>query len=335
MNIAVVGSTGLVGLEMIKCIENLKININLLKLFASKKSCGKIVNFMNKKYVIEEVHENSFENIDYALFAIDSDMSKIYFTFAKKYGCIVIDNSSAFRLNPNYPLVIPEINPEKISTHALISNPNCSTILMNLVLWNIYKEYGISRIVVSTYQAASGAGINGINELKKQNLEQITNNKVVTKDVFGRQYIDNVFSHNSAVNIENGYNEEELKMIYETKKILNDDDIKISVTCIRVPVGRAHSESINITLKNKADENAIRSLLYSTPGVKILDDRINNKFPEPILASGKNEVLVGRIRKDLGQEEGYGYELFIAGDQILKGAALNAVQILKYIEDNN
>jgi aspartate-semialdehyde dehydrogenase len=336
MNIGIVGITGSVGIEMLNCIDLLKIKFNKLELFASEKSKGKKLRFMNKEYVIDIVNENSFKEMDVVLFAVDSNLSKIYFEYAKKYDCMVIDNSSAFRMNINHPLIIPEINSDLINNNnGLISNPNCSTILMNLVLWKIYKKFGIERIVVSTYQAASGAGIKGIEELENQNKEYTKYKNVTSKQVFGKQYVWNVFSHNSPINIENGYNEEELKIINETKKIFNDNEIKISVTCIRVPVFRAHSESINITLKNKATEKEIRNVLSKTEGIEIIDDRENNIFPEPILASKNKNVIVGRIRPDLGQEKDKGFELFISGDQILKGAALNAVQILKLFYNKN
>ena len=335
MNIAIVGITGSVGKEMLNCIEDLNIKIKNLFLYASKKSVGKTILFNHKRYTVKEVKDDSFKDVDVALFAVDSSLSIKYFELAKKFNCLVIDNSSAFRLDNRYPLVIPEINSELITNNnGLIANPNCSTILLNVVLWNIYKKYGINRIVVSTYQAASGAGNEGINELYNQNIELLNNNKVVSKDIFGRQYVNNVFSHNSKINISNGYNEEELKMINETKKILNDDKIKISVTCVRVPVYRAHSESVNITLSKIATEDEIRETLNASDGIKILDDRYNNNFPEPLISSNQHDVYVGRIRSDLGQDEGYGFELFISGDQILKGAALNAVQILKYVQQN-
>lgn len=336
MNIGIVGITGSVGQEMLKCIESLDIKFNALKLFASEKSVGKKINFMNKVYWIEAINENSFNNMDVALFAVESNFSKKYFEYAKNSNCLVIDNSSAFRMNKDHPLIIPEINPELINNNnGLIANPNCSTILMNVTLWKIYQKFGIERIVVSTYQAASGAGIKGLEELENQSKEYCLTKNVSSKNVFGKQYVWNVFSHNSSINLENGYNEEELKMINETRKIFNDDEIKISVTCVRVPVFRAHSESINITLKNKANEIEIREILNQTEGIEIADDREKNNFPEPINASEKHNIIVGRIRADLGQEKDKGYELFISGDQILKGAALNAVQILKLYQQKN
>lgn len=329
MNIGIVGITGSVGQEMLKCIESLDIHFNNLKLFASEMSVGKKINFMNKDYLIESVNDSSFNNMDVALFAVESNLSKQYFEYAKNSNCLVIDNSSAFRMNNNHPLIIPEINPELINkNNGLIANPNCSTILMNVTLWKIYQKFGIERIVVSTYQAASGAGIKGLDELENQSKEYCLTKNVSSKNIFGKQYVWNVFSHNSPVNLENGYNEEELKMINETRKIFKDDEIKISVTCVRVPVFRAHSESINITLKNKATEIEIKDILNHTEGIEIVDNREKNNFPEPINASEKHNIIVGRIRADLGQEKDKGYELFISGDQILKGAALNAVQIL-------
>lgn len=335
MNIGIVGITGAVGYEMLYCIGILEIKIKILKLFASNKSAGKQIKFKEKSYIIHEVKEDSFDNMDVVMFAVSSELSKLYYKYAKKSNCLIIDNSSAFRMDDNHPLVIPEINADKIlNNNGLISNPNCSTILMNIVLWKIYKKFGLKRIVVSTYQAASGAGNIGMNELLVQANKYINSKPIDNIQTFGRQYLWNVFSHNSQINLDNGYNEEELKMINETKKIFDNDKLKISVTCVRVPVLRAHSESINITLCNKATEEEIREILNNTDGVKIMDDRINNHFPEPLKTSNKFDTYVGRIRKDLGQDDGYGYELFISGDQILKGAALNAVQILKLIQDS-
>ena len=333
MNLGIVGVTGVVGTEMLNCLENLNIEINKLKLFSSKKNIGNKIVFKKKEYILDEINEDSFYNLNYVLFAVNSNLSKIFYTYAKKHKCIVIDNSSAFRLKKDYPLIIPEINSNLLreNEYDLISNPNCSTILLNLTLYKIYKIFGLKRIVVSTYQAASGAGIEGLKELENQCIEFSKEKKVKSKNIFKKQYIWNVFSHNSDVNLINGYNEEELKIINETKKIFNNDKINITATCVRVPVFRAHCESINITLEKSATEEEIRNLLINTEGIKIMDDRINNNFPEPILTSNKYDIYVGRIRPDLSQEKNKGYELFISGDQILKGAALNAVQILNVL----
>lgn len=334
MKIAIIGVTGSVGKEMLNCIDKLKIKFTELKLYASENSKNKIIKFMSKDYKLKTVNSETFNDLDVALFAIDSDLSKKYYEYAKNSKCLIIDNSSAFRMNPNIPLVIPEINYHMINENTkLIANPNCSTILLLLSLSKIYEKYGINRIIVSTYQAASGAGIKGMNELNNQ-YKEFSNGNIKSTKEFGRQYVNNIFSHNSAIDLDNGYNQEELKMINETKKILNNNKINISATCIRVPVLRAHCESINITLDRKASYENFISCLSSTKGIELVDDRINNKFPEPIDASNKFDVLVGRVRKDLGQTEDLGYELFISGDQILKGAALNAVQILKYVKDN-
>ncbi|VVU95618.1 Semialdehyde dehydrogenase, dimerisation domain [seawater metagenome] len=332
MNIGIIGATGAVGKQMLKCIIDMDINYKSLNLYASKNSEGKLVEYKENKYVVKKTTEVIFKDLDIALFAISSELSKILYPFAKENNCLVIDNSSAFRLSDNVPLIIPEVNPEDIKKNkGIIANPNCSTILMNVAIWEIYKKFGIKRLVVSTYQAASGAGQEGMEELELQGQEYYAKQDIKSKNIFGKQYVWNVFSHNSSIDMNNGYNEEELKMINETKKIFKDEKLKISVTCVRVPVFRSHCETINITLKTKATENQIRETLNDTMGIEILDDRKNNNFPEPIISSNKYNIYVGRIRKDLGQEDNIGYELFISGDQILKGAALNAVQILKEI----
>jgi aspartate-semialdehyde dehydrogenase len=328
MRIAIVGITGLVGEEMLKCITDLCIKYTELYFFASRKSAGKIIIYNNKNYIINEVKKNSFKNIDIALFAISSELSKKYSVYARLHNCLVIDNSSAFRLDKDVPLIVPEVNSAHIkNNNGIIANPNCSTILMCVVLNNLHKNFGIERIVVSTYQAASGAGRKGIIELERQACEFMKGIQIFEDNIFGRQYLWNIFSHNSEIT-DNGYNEEEMKMINETKKILNDDNIKISATCIRVPVFRSHCESINITFKNEVSEELLRETLINSEGIELLDDRINNMFPEPIITSNKHNVYVGRIRHDLSQKKNYGYEMFISGDQILKGAALNTIQIL-------
>jgi aspartate-semialdehyde dehydrogenase len=226
------------------------------------------------------------------------------------------------------PLVIPEVNPEAAMQHSgIIANPNCSTIIMNLVVWPLHQELGVKRIVVSTYQAASGAGAAAMDELEQQGHDWSAG-RPLTKDIFGRQYVWNLFSHNSKIDLDSGYNEEELKMIHETRKIFDDPSIGVTATCIRVPVLRAHCESINLTFDRPLlhDQHALE-ILENAPGITICDDRENNRFPEPLMVSGEDDCFVGRIRPDFSQREGYGLDLFVAGDQIRKGAALNAVQI--------
>ena len=331
MKIGIFGVTGVVGNEMLKCLEKSEIKDIELSLFASKNSIGNYIKFKNINYQILEFNPIIFKELDYALFAVNNELSLKYANFAVNTKCIIIDNSSAFRMNPKIPLVIPEINLNIINNSQLIANPNCVAILLNLVISNINKHVGIEKLIVSTYQAASGAGKEGLEELKKQFSEYAIDEKVHSQEIFGRQYIFNAFSHNSNINLENGYNDEEIKIMEETKKILNKSNLKISVTSVRIPVIRSHCISVNLRLKKSADIKKIIDLIKKTKGVIIMDDRVNNKFPEPILTANKNEVFVGRIRNDLSQEKDRGYDLFISGDQILKGAALNAIQILENI----
>ena len=332
INLGIVGCTGAVGLELIKLLETRKIRYDKLKLLASIKSVNRMFIINNRNYYVEELTENSFKYLNIAIFSIDTELSKKYAEYAVKNNCIVIDNSSAFRMDEEVPLVVPEINMDSIKQSMIIANPNCSTILLNLVLYPIHKINPIKRIIVSTYQAASGAGLNAMDELRNQAIDYSRNNFFYDQKIFGRQYLWNLFSHNSDIDPETGYNKEELKMINETRKILNDDDIDRSVTCVRVPVLRAHCESVNITLSNSMTETKLRDILSNAPGIKILDDRINNRFPEPLIATKMNDVYVGRIRKDIGNKTNTGFEMFISGDQLLKGAALNAIQILEKLK---
>jgi len=328
MNLGIVGATGAVGVEIIKLIQKRNIKYDSLSLFASKRSVGKKFIINSIEYVVHELKEDVFNSLDYAIFSIGSSLSKKYIEIANLYGCVVIDNSSAFRMDPDVPLIIPEINANIIKKcDKIIANPNCSTIILNIVIAPIHKINPIKKIVVSTYQAASGAGLRAMEELKSQ-AESYCNNEEYDTRIFGRQYIWNAFSHNSSIT-ENWYNEEEMKMVNETKKIMKDDNLKISATCVRIPVLRAHCESVSLTLENNIDIEKIYEVLKEAVGVKILDDRKNNIFPEPLIVSGKNDVYVGRIRKSLINKRTL--ELFISGDQLLKGAALNAIQIYEYL----
>ncbi|EGD72566.1 aspartate-semialdehyde dehydrogenase [Salpingoeca rosetta] len=330
-NVAIAGVTGAVGVELLNCLDKRNFPFNNLKLLASARSAGKEMVFQGKKYVVEELTDDSFEDVDIALFSAGGSQSKRFAPSAVDAGCVVIDNSSAFRMDPHTPLVVPEVNPEAAAHHnGIIANPNCSTIIMNVAVWPLYKLSRIRRIVAATYQAASGAGAAAMRELEQQAVDWSAGKELKT-DIFGRQYLWNLFSHNSAIDPTNGYNEEEVKMIRETKKIFTDDNLHVTATCIRVPVLRAHCEAINLTFSSPVSEEEVRAALAAAPGVLILDDRQHNQFPEPLLASGEDDVLVGRIRPDLSQPHGMGYELFIAGDQLLKGAALNAVQIAELL----
>lgn len=330
--LAIAGVTGAVGQEFVKLIEQRDFKFSDLKLLASARSAGKTVEVKGKTYTVEELTEDSFKDVDVALFSAGGSITKQFAPAAVKSGCVVVDNSSAYRMDPNTPLVVPEVNPEDIKQHkGIIANPNCSTIIMTVPVWPLHKKFGVKRMVVSTYQAASGAGAAAMAELEQQAKDWV-NGDNITQDIFGRQYIWNLFSHNSGIDPETGYNEEETKMIKETKKIFHDDNIKVGVTCVRVPVLRAHSESINLTFENPVSEEEARAILSEAPGVTVIDDREGNKHPEPLIASDQDDVYVGRIREDQSQEKGYGLEMFIAGDQIRKGAALNAIQIAELLK---
>lgn len=329
--IAIAGVTGAVGQEFLGLIEQRAVPFAELRMLASARSAGKTFDYLGKTYTIQELTDDSFDGVDIALFSAGGAASKRFGPVAAKAGAVVIDNSSAFRMDPNAPLVVPEVNPEAIDNHnGIIANPNCSTIIMNVPVWPLHQAVGVKRIVVSTYQAASGAGAAAMDELEQQ-ARDWANNDPLTQDIFGRQYIWNLFSHNSDIDPDTGYNTEETKMIKETAKIFGSDAIRVAATCVRVPVLRAHCESINLTFEKPLSEGEARTILEAAPGVTVLDDRDNNKHPEPLDASGQDDVFVGRIRADASQDAGYGLELFVAGDQIRKGAALNAIQIAELL----
>jgi len=330
-NIVIVGATGAVGREFIGCIESRGIAVKSLKLLASARSAGKTAPFRGQDLVIEELTDDSFEGVDIALFSAGSGISKHYAPLAVKAGAVVVDNSSAFRMDPDVPLVVPEINARRIAGHkGIIANPNCSAITALVPLWPIHQKNPIKRLIISTYQAASGAGAAAMQELVDSTRAYLDGKPFMPK-VMPHPYAFNVFNHNTAIDPETGYNDEETKVIRETKKILEDDDIAIGVTCVRVPVLRAHSESITFECENPITEDDVRAILSEAPGVKIVDDRARNYFPMPIDASGQGDVLVGRIRKDLSDPSGKSIAIFVAADQLLKGAALNAVQIAELL----
>ncbi len=327
-NVVIMGATGAVGEEMLKILEERKFPVEKLVLLASARSVGRKYNFHGREIAVQELKEDSFAGIDIVLASAGGSISKKFVPFAVKAEAVVIDNTSAFRMDPKVPLVIPEINPEDIKKHkGIIANPNCSTIIMLVPIFPIHRKNRIRRIIVSTYQAASGAGAKAMKELEDQSRD-VLEGRPVKKEIFPHQIAFNLFSHNSAVKSE-GYNEEEIKMIKETKKIFHDDKIKISATSVRVPVFRAHSESIALELSKTPDLDGIRSILKKAPGIKIVDDAEKNHFPMPLEASGADDVLVGRIRRDLSSPKGLC--LFVSGDQLRKGAALNAVQIAEIL----
>ncbi|MFH1613433.1 MAG: aspartate-semialdehyde dehydrogenase [bacterium] len=327
-NIAIVGATGAVGEIMRKILEERNFPINKLKLLASFKSKGKKIQFKNDFLEVEELTNNSFANIDFALFSAGADRSKEFCPIAASCGTISIDNSSAFRMDTNVPLVVPEVNPEDIKKHkGIIANPNCSTIQMVVALKPIYDKVGIKRIVVSTYQAVSGKGLKAMEELKQQT-QSFLENKEIVANVFPYQIAFNLLPHID-VFLENGYSKEEMKMIEETKKIMGDENIQVSPTTVRVPVFGAHSESINIETKEKISVDELKKLLSNSPGIKVIDDLKNQQYPFPIMAEGKNEVFVGRIREDLSIANGI--NIWVVSDNLRKGAALNAIQIMEKI----
>jgi len=326
VHVAIAGATGAVGQEFLTVLAERNFPIKSLKLLASKNSAGKKIEFKGQTYTVEELRHDSFAGVQIAFFSAGGSISKEFAPSAVKAGAVVIDNTSAFRMKEGIPLVVPEVNPEAIFKHAgLIANPNCSTIIMNVPVWPLHKVNRIKRIIVSTYQAVSGAGAWGLYELDDQ-IKAHAEGRAIQKNKFPHQIVNNLFSHNSKV-ADNGYNEEEIKMVQETRKIFGDAKIMVTATCVRVPVPRAHCESINMEFERPITPQQVRQILSKAPGVKIVDDPANNHFPMPMEASGQDDVLVGRIRQDISREDGRGIEMFVSGDQVRKGAASNAVQI--------
>ncbi len=325
-NLAIAGVTGAVGQEFLRILEQRNFPFDSLKMLASSRSVGKKIELKGRTYTVEEMTKDSFEGVDIVLFSAGGSQSKEFGPAAVAAGAVVVDNSSAFRMDAGTPLVIPEINPEKIAEHkGIIANPNCSTIIGIVPVWPLHRANPVKRMVVSTYQAASGAGQPAMDELAVQ-AQEILDGKEPTCNVFPYQIAFNVFCHNSPLKA-NGYNEEEMKMVNETRKIFDCPEIAITCTCVRIPVMRAHCESINIEFTDPITPDQVRDLLSTAPGVSLIDDRVNNRFPMPIDATGQDNIFVGRIRQDESIADNRGINLWVAGDQIRKGAALNAVQI--------
>eukprot|EP00216_Chloropicon_sp_CCMP2111_P001686 CAMPEP_0198239908 /NCGR_PEP_ID=MMETSP1446-20131203/5183_1 /TAXON_ID=1461542 ORGANISM="Unidentified sp, Strain CCMP2111" /NCGR_SAMPLE_ID=MMETSP1446 /ASSEMBLY_ACC=CAM_ASM_001112 /LENGTH=415 /DNA_ID=CAMNT_0043922575 /DNA_START=87 /DNA_END=1334 /DNA_ORIENTATION=+ len=337
--VAIVGATGAVGQEFLSIIDERQFPHSSLKLLASKRSAGKKMKFQGETVEVQELTEDSFSDVDIALFSAGGGISKKFGPIAADSGAVVIDNSSAFRMTEGIPLVIPELNGDilgdvdwKSRDGAIIANPNCSTIIALMAVTPLHKEATVKRMVVSTYQASSGAGQAAMDELVQQTGE-VLEGKAITKNIWPIQYAFNLFSHNSDLEA-NGYNEEEMKLVRETRKIWNYNDVDITATCIRVPVMRAHAESVNLEFEKPLPEDKAREILSKAPGVSIIDDRPNNTFPTPLDASFQDDVFVGRIRDDvsLGEDKNrHGIDMFVCGDQIRKGAALNAVQIAEFL----
>jgi aspartate-semialdehyde dehydrogenase len=331
-NLAILGATGAVGQEMLKVLEERNFPVNELKLLASKRSAGTFMEFKGKKYEIEEAKETSFENIHVVLCAAENDISKKLSPAAVKAGAVVIDNSSAYRLDDDVPLVVPEVNGEDVKKHkGIIANPNCSTTIAVTAINELNKYSKIKRMIVTTFQAVSGAGVNGIRELDKQ-IKDISEGKKVEIKTFSYQIAYNAIPQIGSFD-EMGYSQEEMKLQNEGRKILHNPDLKVNCTCVRVPIYRSHSESITIETEEEITPEKARELLSKAEGVKLVDDLENNRYPMPLDTSDQDLIYVGRIRKDISCDKSL--VLWCCGDQIRKGAATNAVQIAEVLVKEN
>ncbi len=334
--VAVVGATGAVGHEFLSVLSHRRFPMAEIALFASPRSAGSRVPFLRDgrphELPVQPLEEGSLSGFDVVFFSAGKGVSKAFAPAAVAAGALVVDNSSAFRMDPACPLVVPEVNGEvldRLDGPTIVANPNCSTIIALVAVHPLHARARVRRMVVSTYQAASGAGAKAMQELEQQ-ARDFAEGRPLCSEIFGRQYLFNCFSHNSAIGAD-GYNEEETKLLLESRKIWSDDSVAITATCVRIPTLRAHCESINLTFERPLGEDEARGILRAAPGVEVLDDRAGNRFPEPLLASGRDPVLVGRLRADRSQAPGLGLDLFVAGDQLRKGAALNAVQIAERV----
>jgi aspartate-semialdehyde dehydrogenase len=322
--VAVVGATGAVGNEMITTLEQRDFPVSSLRLFASERSEGKTLSFRDSDLPVETLHKNSFNGIDIALFSAGGERSKIWAPVAAKSGCIVIDNSSQWRMDPEVPLVVPEVNSHDLKWHKrIIANPNCSTIQMVVVLKPIHDAAKIKRVVVTTFQSVSGTGKKAMDELMQQTVD-ILNFRKIKKNVYPHQIAFNCLPHID-IFLENGYTKEEMKLVNETKKIIGEDSIMVTATTVRVPVFRCHSESLNIETEKHISPNEVRAVLSTSPGIIVYDAPDKNIYPHAIDMADKDETYVGRIRKDDSIENGI--NMWIVADNLRKGAALNAVQI--------
>jgi aspartate-semialdehyde dehydrogenase len=329
--VAIVGATGAVGVELLQCLEQRKFPLKELKLFASARSAGKAMQFRGKPLPVEELKESSFAGVDIGLFSAGSGTTKKFAKAAVAAGTVIVDNSSAFRMDDGVPLVVPEINREAIFTHrGIIANPNCSAIISITPLWPVHQKNRIKRMIISTYQAASGAGAAAMEELR-ESTRALLEGRPYQHTVLPHPYAFNAFSHNTKIDPATGHNEEETKVIQETRKIFGDPSIAIGITCVRIPVLRAHCVSVTFECEKPITPEEVRAIIATAPGCRLVDDQEHNYFPMPVDASGKDEILVGRIRRDLSDSTGRSISIFSAGDQLLKGAALNAVQIAEQL----
>jgi aspartate-semialdehyde dehydrogenase len=323
-HVAVVGATGAVGIEMIKTLEKRNFPVGKLTLLASARSVGKKLKFRGADVTVKELKKDSFAGIDIALFSAGSGISKEFAPIAAKAGCVVVDNSSAFRMDDSVPLVIPEINAADVKWHkGIIANPNCTTAITLMALYPLHQAFGVKRIFASSYQAVSGTGAKAIEELKRQ-VEEIVSGKPVTKEVYPHQIAFNVLPHIDSF-LPTGYTKEEMKMENEGRKIMHHPDFRASVTCVRVPVYRSHSIAVSAEFEKPVSVDVARAVLKKAPGIDLVDEPENKKYPMPLFTSEKYNCEVGRIRLDCALDNGLCF--WVSGDQLLKGAALNAVQI--------
>ena len=331
-NVAVAGATGAVGNQMITCLEEMNFPVKSIRLLASSRSAGRQLRFRGDMVAVEELGDDSFAGMDIALFSAGGAASQRFAPVAAQAGCVVIDNSSAWRMDPQVPLVVPEVNPHAVADYrrkGIIANPNCSTIQMVVALSPIHRRFGIRRIVVSTYQSVSGTGKKAIEELFNQTRAMINFLNVETR-VYPHRIAFNCLPHIDAF-LENGYTKEEMKMVNETRKILEDETIGVTATTVRVPVFFGHSEAVNVETREHAGVEEVRALLSAAPGVKVVDDPQTHRYPLPIDAAGQDLTFVGRIRQD--ESIPNGINLWIAADNIRKGAATNAVQIAQVLSE--
>ncbi|WP_312166149.1 aspartate-semialdehyde dehydrogenase [Phenylobacterium sp.] len=330
-NVAIVGATGAVGVELMECLERRNFPVRALKLLASPRSAGRTYAFQGRQVAVEALSADSFTGVDIALFSAGATISREFAPIAAAKGCVVVDNSSAFRMQPEIPLVVPEVNGDLLAQQPrIVANPNCVAAIAVMALQPLHAHNPIQRVIASTYQSASGAGAAAMAELEQSTAAYLAGEAFEPK-VLPHPYAFNLFSHNAGVDAETGYNGEELKAMEEIRKIMSTPDMRLSFTCVRVPVLRAHSMSLTVEFERPVSPAQAEAWLAQAPGVKLVNDPLRNHFPMPNEASGGDDVLVGRIRADLSDPTGRTLSLFAVGDQLLKGAALNAVQIAEVV----
>lgn len=330
-NVAIVGATGAVGIELMECLERRNFPVRSLKLLASPRSAGRTYQFQGRQVAVEALTAESFTGVDIALFSAGASISREFAPIAAAKGCVVVDNSSAFRMQPEIPLVVPEVNGRLLGEQPrIVANPNCVAAIAVMALAPLNANNKVQRVIGATYQSASGAGAAAMAELEQSTAAYLAGEAFEPK-VLPHPYAFNLFSHNAGVDAETGYNGEELKAMEEIRKIMSAPDLRLSFTCVRVPVLRAHSMSLTVEFENPITPEEAVEWLAAAPGVKLVNDALRNHFPMPNEASGGDDVLVGRIRADLSDPTGRTLSLFVVGDQLLKGAALNAVQIAEVV----